>query len=240
SDLSKQILKSAQLSASLPVNTLIYGQMGVGKKLLSAEILPNSTAIKANELEKLIISNQINLSEYNSLIIYEIDNVINLEQFLNSLQNIKLVATSLEKYERLNNLFTIKIEIPPLESRKEDLDELISVYTKEASHIYKSNNHTHYDLKIDLSQNGITLKQSIYKSILLQSITKQEMMDTLEIYLLNQLKEEKTYKQLLEVFEIPLLKASKKAFKSQLKMSQKLDINRITLRKKLHKYFEET
>ena len=109
SDLSKQILKSAKLSSSLPVNTLIYGQVGVGKKLLSAEILPDSTAIKANELEKLIISNQIDLSEYNSLIIYEIDKVLNLEQFLNSLKYIKLVATSLEKYERFNTFFAIKI-----------------------------------------------------------------------------------------------------------------------------------
>ena len=239
SDLSKQILKSAKLSTSLPVNTLIYGQIGVGKKLLSAEILPNSTAISAKELEKLIILKQVNLSEYTSLIIYDLHTVINIEEFLNNLKNIKLVATSLDKHEKFSTLFAIKIEIPPLENRKEDLEELISIYKKEALRIYKSNNNIQTDIDIDLSGNGITLKQSIYKSILLQSITKQEMMDTFETYLYNQVNNDKTYKELLELFEVPLLKASKKAFKSQLKMSQKLDINRITLRKKLHKYFGE-
>ena len=31
SKISQQILKSAKLSADLPINTLIYGQIGVGK-----------------------------------------------------------------------------------------------------------------------------------------------------------------------------------------------------------------
>jgi DNA-binding protein Fis len=38
---------------------------------------------------------------------------------------------------------------------------------------------------------------------------------------------------------VPLLKAAKTAFKSQLKMAEKLSINRITLRKKIHQYFGE-
>ena len=63
SEISKQILKSAKLSADLPVNTLIYGEIGVGKKLLAKEILPNTTTILAKELEKLINNNQINLEE---------------------------------------------------------------------------------------------------------------------------------------------------------------------------------
>ena len=90
---------------------------------------------------------------------------------------------------------------------------------------------------MDLTGNGITLKQSIYKSILLQSMNKYEVMDTLYDFFVRELKEERTYKTLLEVFEIPLLKASKKVYKSQLQTAKKLNINRITLRKKLNKYF---
>lgn len=239
SDLSKQILKSAKLSSTLPINTLIYGEIGVGKKLLATEILPNSTTIFAKKLEKLILEKKINLDEYKSLIIYDIQDVINLEQFLNYLKNIKVVVTSDKLNNKFNTLFAIKIEIPPLKQRKEDLEELISIYSKEATNIYKPSNTNSYDMNIDLSSNGITLKQSIYKSILLQSVTKQEIMNTLETYLYSQIKNDKTYKQLLEIFEVPLLKASKKAFKSQLRISEQLCINRITLRKKLHFYGEE-
>ena len=241
SDSSKQILKSAKLSANLPVNTLIYGEVGVGKKLLATEILPNSTSITAKKLEKLIIENQIDLKEYKSLIIYDLQNVINIDEFLENLKSIKLVVTSLDKHEKYSSTFAIKIEIPSLDKREEDLEELTNIYIKEASKIYKTNNNIdiYKGIKFDLSGNGITLKQSIYKYILLQSITKQEMMDTLQTYLYTQVKEDKTYKQLLEIFEIPLLKASKKAFKSQLKMAKQLSINRMTLRKKLHLYFGE-
>ncbi len=59
------------------------------------------------------------------------------------------------------------------------------------------------------------------------------------IFFVREFKVERTYKQLLEVFEIPLLKAAKKVYKSQLQMANKLNINRITLRKKLNKYFGE-
>ena len=237
---SIQILKSAKLSSSLPVNTLIYGEAGVGKKLIASEILVSSTAINAKELEKAIIDKQIDLKEFSSLIVYDIHLVINLDEFLESLKKIKLVATSLHKHEKYTTQFAIKIEIPSLDQRPEDLEEIIQTYIKEASNIYKSsNNFNKNEINIDLSGNGITLKQSIYKAILLKSITKQEMMDTFETYMYSQLQDGKTYKQLLEIFEIPLLKSAKKAFKSQLQMANKLVINRITLRKKLHKYFGE-
>ena len=237
---SKKILKSVRLSTNLPVNTLISGEIGVGKKLLASEILPNSTSLNAKELEKLIILKQIDLNEYKSLILYDLHLVINIEELLNQLTNIKLVVTSLEKHEKYNNKFAIKIDIPSLDKRQEDLNEIISIYTKEAAKIYNTNEQYQLEnLHIDLSGNGITLKQSIHKSILLQSMTKQDMISTLETYFYNQLKNDKTYKQLLEVFEIPLLKASKKAFKSQLKISKQLSINRITLSKKLHNYFGE-
>ena len=238
SEISKQILKSAKLSADLPVNILIYGEIGVGKKLLAKEILPNATAILAKELEKLINNNQINLEEYNCLIIYDIHQVININEFLENLKNIKLVATSLEIHEKYHNFFAIKLNIPSLENRKEDLDELIEKYKQEAIDIYRTNINID-KIDIDLSGNGVTLKQSIYKSVLLQSMSKSEIMKTLQGFLTRELQNGKNYKELLELFEVPLLKAAKEAFKSQLKMAEKLSINRITLRKKIHQYFGE-
>jgi DNA-binding NtrC family response regulator len=235
---TKKILKVAKMSATLPVNVLITGEAGVGRKLLSSTISPDAQSFKAKELEKLINSNNIDLEQFNTLIVYDIHKVTNKQEFISKLKDIKVVATSFDIVDELNEYFAVKIEIPPLDTRVEDLDELTNIYIKEATKIY-SLSILKKDIKRDLSGNGITLEQSIYKSILLKSISKKEMMDTLNNFFLRELKDGKNYKALLEVFEIPLLKASRKIFKSQLQMANNLKINRITLRKKLHKYFGE-
>jgi len=238
SPVSQQIVKSVKLSADLPVNTLIYGQIGVGKKLLAKEIVPNAFMINGKDLEKLIIAKQIDLEIYPVIVVFNINGVINLEEFFAQLKNIKVVATCIDKNDKLSQFFAIKVEIPPLEERLEDLEELIDIYKKEAKSIYNVNVSVK-DIEIDLSGNGITLKQSIYKSILLHSISTKDMMQTMEIYLTKKLKDGKTYRDLLEIFEMPLLKAAKKVYKSQLQMADNLEINRITLRKKIHQYFGE-
>ena len=239
SPISKQIKKSAILSMNLPVNTLIIGEQGVGKKLLAQEILPNSTAFYAKELEQLIISKHIDLKEYSSIIIYHLEDVINIDEFLQHLTNIKIVATTNQKLTKYNTIFAVKIEIPPLSQRNEDLQKLIEIYTQEALNIYNLSKGDIDNTKLDLNGNGITLKQSIFKHIVLQSMSQKDILSILESYLYKQLQKNKTYKELLSIFEIPLLKASIKAFKSQLKISKQLAINRVTLRKKLHNYFGE-
>jgi DNA-binding NtrC family response regulator len=238
SQISQQILKSAKLSADLPINTLIYGQVGVGKKLLAHEILPNAFMINGGELEKLINSKQIDLALYQAIIIENIDDILNIEEFFQHLKNIKIVGTNTDKNDKFNQYFAIKIEIPPLRERPEDLEEIIEIYKKEAMSIYNTNISIK-NMEIDLSENGISLKQSIYKSILLQSINTKDMLQTMENYLTKKLESGATYRDLIEIFEIPLLKAAKKIYKSQLQMADKLEINRITLRKKIHQYFGE-
>ncbi len=238
SQISQQILKSAKLSADLPINTLIYGQKGVGKKLLAQEIIPNAFMINGGELEKLIISKQIDLALYQAIIIDNMDDILNVEEFFHHLKNIKIVGTNNDKNDKFNQYFAIKIEIPPLRERPEDLEEIIEIYKKEAMSIYNTNVSVK-NIEIDLSENGITLKQSIYKSILLQSINTKDMLQTMENYLTKKLESGATYRDLIEIFEIPLLKAAKKIYKSQLQMADKLEINRITLRKKIHQYFGE-
>jgi len=235
---SKQALHIAKISASLPVNILISGDVGVGKKLLAKEVLQNSISYESLELEQLIQQKNIDLQSYKSIIIFNVENILNTKQFFEKLRNIKIIATSNIDYKDLQNNFPVKIKLDSLEQREEDLDELIKIYTDEANKIYLSDKVVK-DIKIDISKNGISLKKSIFKSILLNSITKDEMTDIMYKYFIKELEEKnKSYKDLLEIFEIPLLKASKKIFKSQVQMAKNLDINRITLRKKLNTYFE--
>jgi DNA-binding NtrC family response regulator len=233
---TKKILKVVQMSISLPVNVMIIGQNGVGKKLLSSIILPDSQSFVAQELEKLINTDTINLQQYKSIIIYNIHNVLNKYEFISNFKDIKIVATSLNPIKEYSDQFSVNIEIPSLDKRPEDLEVLTSKYIDEANKIYNSNIQKK-DITINLNQNGISLKQSIYKSILLASISKDELIDTLEVFLKKELQKDKDYRDLLAIFEIPLLKASTTVYKTQLQMAAKLNINRITLRKKLTKYF---
>ena len=62
-------------------------------------------------------------------------------------------------------------------------------------------------------------------------MSSEDMKTSLEDFIYNKLDEGYNYKDLLEIFEVPLLKASKKKYKSQLQMANNLQINRITLRK---------
>ncbi|MCK9491138.1 MAG: sigma 54-interacting transcriptional regulator [Sulfurimonas sp.] len=235
---SKKALHVAKMSVALPVNILILGEIGVGKKTLAQEILQNSQSYEATEIEKLILNKQIDIQSFKSLILYNIDALINKKQFFENLKTLRIIATASQNYKDDLNTFPIKIRLEPLSERKEDLEELISIYIKEANKIYYSNKTAH-DVEIDISKNGISLKQSIYKSILLSSITKNDIMDILYKYFISDLKSrDRSYKDLLDIFEIPLLKAFKERYKSQVQMANHLCINRMTLRKKLNSYYK--
>ena len=235
---SKKILNISQMALTLPVNVLIIGEIGIGKQLLAQQILPNATIFNARILEDSMINKTINIEQYGELIILNLESVLNKKEFLENLVDIKIVATSNYMLSDIEAKFAIKIDIPPLKERPEDLEELIKIYTAQAKEIYDIDEDIN-NIEIDLEQNGISLKKSIYKNILLKSLSSKDVMQGMEYFILNQFKEKKDYKQLLKYFEILLLKAATKEYKSQLQMANKLNINRITLRKKLDQYFGE-
>lgn len=235
SESSKKILNVAQISSSLPVNILVIGQKGVGKKVLARQILPNALIFDAKILEEGLINKTVNLEEYVELIITNIENVLNKKEFLERFLNIKLVATTTCISGDIEDTFAVKLDIPSLIERKEDLEALIKIYLKEAREIYEIDIDAK-DIDIDLSSNGVSLKKSIFKNSILKSLNDDDMDYSLEQFILHKLKKEYSYKDLLECFEVPLLKAAKKEYKSQLQMANKLKINRITLRKKIEQY----
>ena len=236
SDESKKILNIVQVSSNLPVNVVIRGESGVGKKLLAKEILPNAICMDGKFLESSIINNTINIDQYKELIITNIHQVLNKKEFLNNLINIKIIATSKTLIHDIEEQFAIKVDISPLAERQEDLDEISNIYIKDANTIYNSNVSLD-SLDIDISQNGTSLKKSIYKNTLLLSMNHDDINTALENFIATKLDEGSTYKYFLKVIEIPLLNMAKAKFKSQLQMATKLNLNRITLRKKIELYF---
>jgi len=233
---NKNILQSALLSINLPVNILIIGSSGLGKKLLAKQISPNTDTFDALKLEELINSSKIDISLFEKVILHNVDKLLNEKEFFKSCEHIKIIATSRVNLNKSESSFAVKLVLNNLDENIEDLEIIKEHYIKEAMFL-SSNFKKNDNIKYDLSQNGISLKKSIYKSIFNESMEINELESLLEKYIFKQLTLNKTYKDLLEIFEVPLLKASKMAFKSQVKMSKALDINRITLRKKIHRYF---
>jgi DNA-binding protein Fis len=58
-------------------------------------------------------------------------------------------------------------------------------------------------------------------------------MTIMENFLLQKLGGNNDYRRFLPLFEVPLIKAGMKRFKSQLQLADKLGLNRNTLRKKI-------
>ncbi len=238
SESSKKILNIAQMSSNLPVNIIIVGESGVGKQMLSYEISSDADIFNAIVLEELIVNDKINLSEYQELIVLDIHTILNKKEFMEKLSGLKIIATTLKIPSEIETQFAIKIDIPPLKERPEDLESLIEVYSKEAHSIYDVKERIYIDSdELDLSSNGKSLKKSIYKFVFMNSLNDDDMLKSFELFLEKKLEKESQYKELLKYFEIPLLKSAQKKFKSQLQMATNLNINRITLRKKLELYF---
>lgn len=233
---SKKILNIIQTSAMLPVNFIIRGETGVGKKLLAKEILPQGISFDARFLETSLINDTINIEQYQEIIITDIQNVLNKKEFLANLNGIKIVATSKTLVNDIEEHFAVKLDMPSLSRRPEDLKEIAKIYLKEANEIYDSNISLDH-INLDTSHNGLSLKKSIYKNTILHSLTDKDMTKALESFISHKLDENQPYKYFLKVIEIPLLNIAKLKFKSQLQMATKLNLNRITLRKKIEQYF---
>lgn len=235
SETTKEIKSSAELLKNLDINALITGDKGVGKKSLAKYITQSETIYNAKELQNDIADNVISISN-TTVIIDNVDEITNTDLFSNWVENnsIKVIATAQKEdlNEQLSDLFSITINIPPLDSRKEDIKPLANKFAKEAGEILGISDKPS-KLIINTSQNAYSLRKSIYFSYLFESIGENEIMMLLEKYILDNMAGENSYRDFVYLFEAPLLRASQKKYKSQVQMAKNLGLNRITLRKKL-------
>ena len=234
--ISKEILNSAKLLQAVEVNALILGGSGVGKKSLAKYILPNSEIYQAKFLQKDIIDDMVALQS-RAIIVDKIHEITNIDVFLEWLEenNIRLIAISNTENlnQKLKDIFSINLEIPELVKREEDTKALVSKFSQEASSILDMPLINNSKLIINISNNTHSLRKSIYFSYLFETIGEHEILMFLEKYISENLYGENSYKELSYIFEVPLLKASTKKYKSQVQVAKHLGLNRITLRKKL-------
>jgi DNA-binding NtrC family response regulator len=231
---SSEAFKTATLLKTLNVNSLITGEVGVGKKSLAKYILPDAPILDASNFDELLTA----LESSNEIIISNLENSPNIKRVIDSinLNNVRVIATAKNSYSNndVDELFSVKFNIPPLSEREEDVQPLIEKFAKEASLLFGSDEEFNIkNFKPDLSKNANSLRRQVMVNYLLQDIKDVELMDIIENYLFSKLGSSSDYRKFLYLYEVPLIKAGLNKFKSQLQLSDKLGLNRNTLRKKI-------
>lgn len=234
SESSKEAFKTATLLKTLSINSLITGERGVGKSTLAAYILPDAPIVDASDFNNLLST----LESSKEIIITNFDNLPNVKTVIETinLNEVRVIATAKSSYdyEKFDDLFSVKFNIPPLRERLEDVRLLIEIFIKEASLLFAGEAEFNIkDFKHDLSENANSLRRQVMINYLLQDIKDIELIGIIENYLSNKLGSNSDYRKFLYLYEVPLIKAGINKYKSQLQLADKLGLNRNTLRKKI-------
>ncbi len=104
---SKNSLNMALVATSLPVNVLILGEVGVGKKALTYSVSSNASSYDIKEIEDLIRDKKFNFDLVSELIVFNIDKAVNLMQFLElcEIHHVRLIATAISYRESFKDKF---------------------------------------------------------------------------------------------------------------------------------------
>jgi len=212
SDYLQKIKNIADMVKELKLNVFIYGEKGTGKTFLANYIAPNAILNpKTSTLNPIILENLENL-----------ENFQNHSDILIGISQKALPKDIIEKY------FDLEIELKPLKKHPEDIEAFIEYFTNQAQKDLKIQK----DIKInnpDISENLNSLKRQVYKQLLFED-NKEAILEELYNYYL---KHHDTYEKEINDFEKTLFRAMKEQYKSKLKISEELKINRVTLTKKM-------
>lgn len=229
----ESIVKSLTLTQSLFVSSIIIGDPYTGKKRLVQTLFPGALYIDAHNLEEL----KKTLETHNEIVIYNFEAINNLDEL--NFENKRIIAIANEVRHRtsIEKKFAFIYEMPSLNERPEDVQRLIN----ELSRNIQKDLMIESDIRItpaevDLSENIKSLKASIYKALITSSLSSDEIEKILFNYLYANMDGKNAYRDYLGLYERPLIEAGLQKFKSQLKLSSVLGLNRNTLRKKIHEH----
>jgi DNA-binding protein Fis len=229
----EQIRRGLELTRGLYVASLLWGEPHTGKRTLVGRLFPDLPVVSGEDEKALLAT----LEREQALVITEFE-AIRYPMELD-FQNKRVIAIADRPIDAsvLDEKFAFIYRMPPLRERPEDLEALTRYFTEKARR----------DLRlpeaiapredfVDLEENLRSLRASIYRDMLLQALSEEELERALEHYFDRTLEGHNAYRENLGLLERPLLRAGLRKYGSQLKLSEILGINRNTLRKKLHEY----
>ncbi len=226
------IVKGFTITKSLFVSSLLVGEEYTGKKSLIQTIFPNSLYIDANNSEELFSA----LENHDEIIIYNFEKLLDLESLNFENKRIIAIANHIENTAKIEKKFAFIYQMPTLEER-EDKELIINYFQSEIQKELMLENEITLDFqKLDLSQNIRSLKASIYKQLMNRTLSSEEIESILFEYLLENIDGNNAYREHLYLYEKPLIEAGLQKYKSQLKLSNILGLNRNTLRKKIQEH----
>jgi len=226
------IVKGFTLTKPLFVSSLLIGESHTGKKTLIQTLFPNSTYIDANNSEELHSA----LESHDEIIIYNFGKVIDIDSLNFENKRIIAIADHIENRAKIEQKFAFIYHMPSLEER-EDLELIINFFQNKIEKELMIEDKITLDFKkLDLSQNIRSLKASIYKQLMNRTLSNEEIEAILFEYLLEHMEGNNAYREHLYLYEKPLIEAGLQKYKSQLKLSNILGLNRNTLRKKIQEH----
>jgi DNA-binding NtrC family response regulator len=231
---STEALRTATLLKTLQVNALISGARGTGKQTLARVILPHAVVLDAREFENVLNA----LESNDEVVLTHIEHCPNITLLLERIRSekVRLVATASSDYlsDTLQEFFSVKIALPPLADRPEDVELLIAHFSAEADRNFDMKSESAPEgKKPDLSANAYSLRKQIYFERLLGGVGEGEVIQVMERFLQNNMGSHNDYRKFLHLYEVPLIRMGLRKFKSQLQLAERLGLNRNTLRKKI-------
>ncbi len=221
---SKKVLNTLRISANLPVNILIVGEKGSGKRTLAKEVFEDLEFFTPDQIEQM--------QNYPTTIgIEDLGQLRNPASFFDNLHGHRIVALAEELKPELEEYFPVILYLPPLSQRPEDFEALKNYYIHQAK---KDLGLEEFECEVGPELNAIQLRRHIYKKAVLTTLGQEEVMEFLEEFFSKKLPKE--YKEFTKYLDVPLLKAAKKRYGSVLAMAKALRLNRATLTTKLERY----
>lgn len=227
----QHVIKGLSLTQTFFVSSLILGEPHTGKKTIAKQLFLKGYWVDGENQKATIEA----LKNYDEIIIYNYNANLQFTQQDFAGKRVVAIANMSEKTPNFDNLFGFIYIIPPLSQRPEDVTLLSEHYANEAKKLFGSDTETTLNPeRFDISQNNKTLMQSVYSQVFASKLSSDDIEDILRTYLYKNLAKNNGYKELLPIFEKPLLEAGLAKYHSQLQLASILGINRNTLRKKIY------
>jgi DNA-binding protein Fis len=230
----RQIIKGLELTRPLYVSSIIIGEPHTGKKALFSHLFPDTPVVSGHDQD----ATESALQSHDEVIITNFEKLKNQDTLDFEGKRIMATADYMGNQKTIDKLFAFIYMMPSLRERPDDTAQLKHLFLSIAKREFMiDDTETDTDtLPTDLTENAKSLKRCIYRNLIMRTMGKEDIQESIYNYLSKHLDGINGYREHLDIYEKPLIEAGLYKYGSQLKLSRVLGINRNTLRKKIHEH----